>query len=55
MLSLLNGEVVPNEDGYTLLHHLFANYVMCHEADQFFDILVAGGVLGQLQTSMLTA
>lgn len=46
MLNLLNSEVVPNEDGYNLLHHLFANYVMCQEADQFFDILLQGGALG---------
>jgi hypothetical protein len=31
--SLLNGELIPSDDGYTILHHLFANYVLCEEAD----------------------
>ena len=36
----MNGAVIPNEDGYTLIHHLFANYQLCPEADQFFAQLV---------------
>jgi len=33
MLELVEGHTVENEDGYTLLHHLFANYKSCTEAD----------------------
>ena len=40
ILKLMNGAVIPNEDGYTLLHHYFANYQLCPEADQFFAQLV---------------
>lgn len=53
-LSLVNGELVPGEDKYTLLHHLFANYVSCREADKFLDTLIQSGLFGKTQTNMLT-
>jgi len=40
LLKLVSGEMVPSEDGYTVLHHFFANYESCIEAEKFFELLI---------------
>ena len=55
MLELVEGHTVENEDGYTLLHHLFANYKSCTEADQFFDVLIKQEQVDVKYTSKLTS
>ena len=54
MLRLLNDRTVPNEDGYTLLHHLFVNYRACADADTFFTALVEYESHGSKFTEKLT-
>ena len=50
----MSGEIVPNEDGYTLLHHFFVNYKACPDADQFFATLVERDTSGRKFTEKLT-